>query len=128
MSNKDIRMAQVMAGEMAVMKRLAEKGLIPKEEAMTDDEKRIAALEAEVATLDKETDTLIDQLEDLDTAYNKSQKVITGLQKQLAECQMERDRLLVLAIKYCDKGHHDWDEVCGFDTSRIAATDEWDKL
>lgn len=25
--------------------------------------------------------------------------------------QKERDRLLVLATKHCDKSHHDWDEI-----------------
>lgn len=27
------------------------------------------------------------------------------------ELLQERDRLLVLATKHCDKSHHDWDEI-----------------
>lgn len=43
--------------------------------------------------------------------YTRMQKRIADLEAQLAECQRERHRLLVIATKWTDKNHHDWDEL-----------------
>ena len=34
---------------------------------------------------------------------------------RIAELVKERDRLLSIATKWCDKSHHDWDELLTYD-------------
>lgn len=34
---------------------------------------------------------------------------------QVNEIKKERDRLLTLAVKWCDINHHDWDEISKMD-------------
>lgn len=33
------------------------------------------------------------------------------LQDEIARLRTDRDRLLVLATKHCDRNHHDWQEI-----------------
>lgn len=39
--------------------------------------------------------------------YNK----LVALKQQIDKCQIERNRLFVLATKWCDKTHQDWSEI-----------------
>ena len=38
---------------------------------------------------------------------------ILDAQKRIAE--KDRDRLFTLAVKWCEQGHHDWEELLAFD-------------
>ena len=56
-------------------------------------------------------DVLNERIAELDRDCHIYDEQVLELKEQLAEAQKDAERLLVLATKWCDKGHHDWQEI-----------------
>ena len=72
---------------------------------------RIAELEAEV----KGKTSAIHEMKTLLKEREKYWRDWNGrAANRAAKLEAENDRLLVLATKWCDKSHHDWEEILKF--------------
>ena len=108
-------------------------------EALVEANLRIAGLEAEVERLTKQSvedantfnqhhEDMLKELAAYTTAelnhpttwpmIERQGNRIKELEKQLAEAQADAERLLVLATKWCDKDHQDWQEILRFSALR----------
>ena len=67
------------------------------------------------------------RIAELENKKKQAEDFISLQTAEIKELEQERDRCLVIATKWCDRGHHDWQELLTYPRSAAENLSDYDQ-